>query len=216
MGAFEVIVADGGSPDDTCRIAAASGARVLSAPLGRASQQNAGAAAAVGDVLLFQHADTWFDQPAAPQISDALKDSPQRWGGAFRQRIEANAACYRWLERGNAVRVRFRGLPFGDQGIFVRREVFRQSGGFPLVDLMEDLILMRQLRKQSWPLLLDGPICVSARRWQTHGVIRQTVRNWSLQLAWHFGVSPNRLARYYRRHESTLVASNSEFDAGSG
>lgn len=199
-GAWEVIVADGGSDDKTAQIASGAGARVIESPPGRARQQNAGAKAAGGDVLLFQHADNWCDPATGEQVRAALTDVNVQ-GGAFRQRIEADGILFRWLERGNAARVRFRKMAYGDQGIFLRRTFFEELGRFPEVPLMEDLLLMQQFRRRSRPVLLDGPHHVSARRWQRHGVIRQTLRNWRILLAHRMGTSPEELARWYRRHD---------------
>jgi rSAM/selenodomain-associated transferase 2 len=191
----EIIVVDGGSADATCE--AASGAnRVLVAPRGRASQQNAGAAASRGDTLLFLHADCWLQRGGLEQIAAAFADE-HCVGGCFRQVIDAQGWRYRWLERGNALRVRLCGLAYGDQGIFVRREIFNRLGGFPSLALMEDLFFMKRLRREGHVALLDGPLYVSARRWQKHGVFRQTARNWWLTALAQAGVSPNRLAGFY-------------------
>lgn len=196
----EVLVVDGGSRDETCALAAAAGARVLSALPGRALQQNVGAREATGDVLLFLHADTWLDATGVEQIRAALAD-PTVLGGCFRQAIAAPGVIYRLLEQGNALRVRWRGIPYGDQGIFLRRETFEQLGGFPETQLLEDLLLMRRLRQRAWPVLLPGPLGVSPRRWQKHGPVRQTCRNWLILLAARLGVAPDRLAQFYRRHD---------------
>lgn len=203
-GADEVIVADGGSSDDTPVLAAAAGATVISSPPGRATQQNAAARLATGDVLLFLHADNWLAPDVGQQLRVALAGS-DRTHGALRQRIDAEPWIYRWLERGNAERVRWCGVPYGDQAIFIRRAVFESAGGWPAVPLMEDVILMRKLRRQSWPLLLPGPVHVSPRRWQRHGVLRQTLRNWRLLAALSFGVSPARLAQQYARHDAAIT-----------
>lgn len=200
-GAFEVVVVDGGSRDDTREIARRERCLLIESERGRAVQQNAGADRARGEVLLFLHADTWLSAGAVDQIVEALADQ-RILGGAFRQRIEASGRVYRWLERGNAWRVERRGLPYGDQGIFVRREVFFELGRFPPVDLMEDVLLMKKLRRRARPVLLTGPLHVDARRWQKRGVIRQTLRNWTLMAALQFGVSPDRLARFYPPHKT--------------
>ncbi|WP_164100434.1 TIGR04283 family arsenosugar biosynthesis glycosyltransferase [Candidatus Laterigemmans baculatus] len=201
-GAVETIVVDGGSRDETPERATAAGALVLRSPAGRARQQNVGAAAAKGDVLLFLHADNHLAPTAIDQIAAHFAAAPERRWGALRQRIEDDAASYRLLEWGNAARVRWRGLPFGDQAIFVCREWFGELGGFPDEPLMEDLILASRLRRLSRPVLLDGPVFVDARRWRARGVWRQTWLN--LRLQWRFarGASPTELATAYRRHDA--------------
>lgn len=196
-GPREVIVADGGSSDSTLSLAETAGATVVECPTGRAVQQNAGARAATGDILLFLHADTYLTADGLRQIERALADASVACG-AFRQVIEANGFLYRFMERGNAFRASCRGLPYGDQGIFVRRALFDEIGGFPELKLMEDLFLMKRLRRRTRPVLLAGPLYVSARRWRRKGVIRQTVRNWSLLAAVRLGIHPDRLARFYR------------------
>ena len=191
---FELFVVDGGSTDGTPELAAKAGADVLQGRRGRGPQQNRGAEVATGDVLLFLHADNWLPVVARDQL---LAAGDQVGTGGFYQRIEAPQRRYRWLEQGNALRVRWRGLVYGDQALFVRRELFEQVGGFPDVPLMEDVGLMRRLRSISWPILLPGPTYVSPRRWERRGVVPQTLLNWALLSATTLGVSPHRLARYY-------------------
>ena len=200
-GPAEVIVVDGGSNDTTREVAGNHGARVLQSPRGRARQQNVGARSATGDVLLFLHADNWLEPHGLEQIQRATQDNGTVVG-AFRQKIDASGWIYRTIERGNALRARRFGLPYGDQGIFVHRATFEQFGGFPDVGLMEDLLLMRKLRRIARPALLDGPLHVNARRWQKNGPIRQTLRNWSLLLGERLGISPDWLSRYYPPHDN--------------
>lgn len=204
-GAEEVVVVDGGSDDETVAIARRSHCRFVESERSRAKQQNRGAAVASGDVLLFLHADTWLPELATNQIIEALADSNVA-AGAFRQAIDERGVLYRLLEGGNALRVRLRGLAYGDQGIFVRRQLFEQLGGFPEIPLMEDLRLMRTIRKRGRPVLLQGPLHVDARRWQRYGVVRQTLRNWTLLAAEKLGVSPARLAEFYRPHSEPAEA----------
>ncbi len=196
----EVIVVDGQSHDATVEIARRHGAKVLSSSAGRAIQQNLGAMKALSEVLVFLHADNWLDPHTGRQIRACLRD-PQILGGAFQQRIEASGCLFRLLERGNAARVRWRGMAYGDQAIFMRRETFERLNHFPQVKLMEDVILMRAFRRLTQPILLPGPVHVHPRRWQQHGVIHQTLRNWALRLAHASDFSPDQLARYYPAHQ---------------
>lgn len=198
--ADEVILVDGGSQDNTVAIAEAAGCQVMVSSPGRARQQNLGASRATGDVLLFQHADNWLDKTALTQIQTALQN-PNLIAGAFQQRIAATGWLYRYLEQGNAWRARCWGLPYGDQGIFLRRQTFDSLGGFPEVLLMEEILLMLQVRRKRRPVLLTGPIHIDARRWQRHGIVRQTFRNWALLTALRLGARPDDLARFYLRHD---------------
>ena len=150
-GADEIIVADGGSGDESCRLAEECGARVISTPRGRAVQQNAGARAASGDVLLFLHADNWLGKNAIAQIRAAIQRKGNRLCGAFQQKIEASTFIYRLLERGNAERVRWLGLAYGDQAIFVTRDLFNRVGGFLEEPFLEDVLLLQRLRRLTWP-----------------------------------------------------------------
>lgn len=194
-GATEVIVVDGGSEDRTTRMASDAGAsKIVRSFPGRGIQLNSGALLAERDYLLFLHADNELGKHCLEQIC-AHPDAP--WG-AFRQSIDSPRKIYRAIELGNAMRVRFRSIPFGDQAIFVRRSFFNEQGGFAEIPLMEDIDLGKRLRKLARPLLLEGPLTVSPRRWEQHGVLRQTLRNWSLQLSYALGASPESLRRRYR------------------
>lgn len=194
----EVIVADGQSTDGTAELAWSAGATVVSSERGRGRQLNAGARVATGDVLLFLHADCWLEPQSADQIAVALRDE-KVIGGAFQQRIDHDRPIFRWLERGNAARVRWRRMPYGDQGIFLRQSAFESLSGFAEVRLMEDVLLMREVRRRGWRIeLLPGPLHVDPRRWLKHGVVRQTLRNWTLLAGLRLGISPDRLARFYQ------------------
>ncbi len=205
-GAAEVIVVDGGSHDGTAELADQADCVLVRAEPGRASQQNAGANLAQGECLLFLHADTWLAPAATQQIVEALAAESKLVGGSFQQQITATGISYRWLEYGNRWRARYLRLPYGDQGLFVRASVFRDLGGFATVPLMEDVLLARHMRKRGRLAHLPGPLHVSARRWQKHGIWRQTLRNWLLITAFQLGVSPQRLAQFYPRHDQRKSA----------
>jgi rSAM/selenodomain-associated transferase 2 len=197
-----VLVVDGGSHDATSRLAQQAGASVLTAPPGRGRQQNAGAAQATGDVLLFLHADTWLVPGAAAQIAAAVSD-PRVQCGAFRQRIDHPRSIYRVLEWGNDWRARWRGAPYGDQGLWLRRALFERLGGFPETPFLGGLLLVRAAWRVAWPVLLPGPLYVSPRRWERYGVVRQTLRNWGILAAFACGAQPEQLAARYRRHDQS-------------
>ncbi len=199
-GAFEVIVVDGGSSDQSCAIATVCGAQLIKTSPGRGIQLQAGAQVATGDVLLFLHADNRLAKESCQQIAEAFADTNVLFGG-FRQQIDAIGYRYRFLEFGNAFRAKWLGVIYGDQAIFVCRETLAAVGGIPELPLMEDVELMRRLRRRGKRVLLDGPLRISARRWQRHGVFRQTLRNWTLLVAYFLGVSPGTLSGWYRRHD---------------
>lgn len=195
-GVCELIVVDGGSRDTTVAAAQALADRVLAAPRGRASQMNAGAAAARGEVLLFLHADTRLPAGGAEAVRRALADA-RVVGGRFDVRLDAPGVAYRVIERLISLRSRLTRVASGDQGIFVRRRVFERLGGFPPLPLMEDLALARQLKHAGRVACLRDAVLTSARRWQRGGVVRTVVLMWGLRAAYYAGVSPERLARAY-------------------
>ncbi|MBM4004992.1 MAG: glycosyltransferase [Planctomycetes bacterium] len=199
-GAAEVIVVDGGSSDGTAELAQANRGCVVRTQPGRAVQMNEGARRAQGDLLLFLHADCRLTEGVGVQLAAATENPAVAWG-AFWQRIDAAGAAYRFLELGNALRVRWRGMPLGDQAVFVRRDYFRRLGKFSLVPLLEDADFAARARGVSPPALLPGPVIVSARRWKEAGIIRQTLRNWRILYGWRRGRSIDDLARSYRRHD---------------
>jgi rSAM/selenodomain-associated transferase 2 len=199
-GADEVIVADGGSEDDTVAVCRAANCKWVQSEPGRGVQLNAGAAESTGDLLLFLHADNWLTCNGVEQIRSAFENSSSVFGG-FHQRIENEGRSFRWIESGNAARVRWRGLVYGDQAMFVSKSIFDAVGGFADICLMEDLDLSRRVKKLVWPRLLAGPTYVDARRWEATGPLRQTIRNWCLAGAFMVGAKPESLAKRYRRHD---------------
>ena len=193
----EVIVVDGGSRDETRRVALPLGDRVLDAPRGRARQMNAGAAAASGRVLLFLHADTRLPPGWAPMVREALDNHGREWG-RFDVRLDGAHPMLRVIERAMNLRSRLSGIATGDQAIFVSRAAFREAGGFPDIALMEDIALSRVLRARSRPACLRAPVVTSSRRWERDGIARTIVLMWRLRLRYALGADPNDLARQYR------------------
>ncbi|PYQ21624.1 MAG: glycosyltransferase [Acidobacteria bacterium] len=190
----EVIVVDGGSEDDTRRAAAAEGAIVLVTEPGRGRQLDAGSRHASGDWLVFLHADTWLEEGWAGAVRGL---GPDVVGGAFRFAIDSPRRGYRLVEVGVALRCRLGRLPYGDQGLFVRREIYGMIGGFPPLPLMEDVAFVRRLIGAGGLAFLPVRAFTSPRRWERRGIVATTVRNWWLLGLYAFGRPPDRLARLY-------------------
>lgn len=201
-GADQIIICDGGSDDETISMAMSAGATaVVHCPPGRGVQLAAGLPACDGDFVMVLHADNALPKLAITTLQNEAqrRDPATLWGG-FEQRITADDKIYRMIERGNAARVRFRGMVFGDQAMFFNRQMLIDEGGIPPVSLMEDVLISRRLRKRQWPALLPGPVKVSDRRWQNRGVIRQTMLNWRLQIQHKFGADEDLLCRHYQNN----------------
>ena len=192
----EVIVVDGGSRDDTVARAGPLADRVLTAPRGRASQMNAGAACARGAILLFLHADSLVPQAADELIVDGLKRTRRGWG-RFDVSIAGGHPLLRLVERLMNLRSRLTGIATGDQAIFVTRSLFTAAGGYPEIALMEDVELSQRLKHYGPPLCLRHRITTSARRWEKHGVMRTILLMWRLRLAYWLGADPGKLAPRY-------------------
>ncbi len=193
----EIIVADGGSTDATADVARPLADTVLSCAPGRARQMNAGAAMARGDWLWFLHADTVAGAPALAALRAAMARPGVQWG-RFDVCLSGRHPLLRVVERAMNLRSRLTGICTGDQGIFVRRELFRALGGYADIPLMEDIELTRRLRRHGRPLCITAPLVTSSRRWERHGVMRTIVLMWRLRLAYALGASPHRLARLWR------------------
>jgi rSAM/selenodomain-associated transferase 2 len=161
----EVIVADGGSIDLTPDVARAAGVGVVTSGRGRGLQLRAGAAAARAPMLLFLHADARLDGEAIALLDEIAIARPP-CAMAFRLRIDAKGFSYRLIEWGTNLRTRLAKLPYGDQGLVVRREDYARAGGYPDLPLMEDVALVRSLRRITPVHLLDAAVTVSARRWR--------------------------------------------------
>ena len=194
----EVIVVDGGSSDDTIARAQPLADRVLAAPRGRATQMNAGAAAATGDVLLFLHADSRLPADADRLILAAIGATAEVWG-RFDVAIEGRHPLLPVIAWFMNRRSRLTGIATGDQGLFVTRALFAAAGGYPPIALMEDVALSQALRARGAPRCLRERIVTSGRRWERHGVWRTMALMWRLRWAYWRGADPALLARRYER-----------------
>lgn len=194
---IEVIVVDGGSRDHTADIAAASGVRVIHTAAGRARQMNAGAATARAEILLFLHADTRLPADFARLVDETLS-RPGVIAGAFRLRIDSLRRSLRLIETLANFRSRHLEAPYGDQALFLRADRFRTAGGFSDLPIMEDFEFVRRLRRWGRIAIIRAAAVTSGRRWERLGILRTTLINQTIILAYALGVSPERLARWYR------------------
>jgi rSAM/selenodomain-associated transferase 2 len=192
---LDIIVVDAGSEDDTIASALAGGARVLDAPRGRARQLNAGAGASSGDWLLFLHADSRLDAEAQQVLASALREPAPFQAAVFRYAVDLSPIWKHMLELGQALRETLWGLPYGDQGLLIRRECFASIGGYPDLPVLEDVAMIRALRRRVKIERLPATIVTSGRRYRQHGVIRTSLQHLALISLYLLDVSPSRLAR---------------------
>lgn len=191
----ELILVDGGSDDQTPGLSRPLVDRILLSPPGRAVQMNLGAQAATGDVLWFLHLDSQLPPGASEQVSREVADG-SGWG-RFDIRLSGSRPIFRVVERMMNLRSRLTGMVTGDQGMFVRRDLFERVGGFPQIALMEDLAISKRLKRVGRPVRLHSRIVTSSRRWERDGVWHTIALMWFLRSAYHLGADPAWLARRY-------------------
>ena len=175
---IEIIVSDGGSTDSTVEIAGQhSDVKVVHSQAGRSIQMNNGAACARGEILLFLHADCILPREDVLKIRQIF-DSGKFVGGAFQIRLLSDKFTYRWLEMGINFRSKAFKLPYGDQGLFVKRSIFEKLGGFREMPVCEDLDFVYRLRRKYGEIaILNGRISSSVRTWKNRGIFRTSFRN---------------------------------------
>ncbi|MCF8057525.1 MAG: TIGR04283 family arsenosugar biosynthesis glycosyltransferase [Desulfocapsa sp.] len=193
----ELIVVDGGSTDDTVTRAKELGFQVQVSTQGRGAQLNLGAAAAVSPLLLFLHADTILPQDFATAITKCLTN-PDTILGAFSLNVEQAGPLLKLICKGANIRAGLFKLPYGDQSLFLRKKDFPAIGGFPEIEIMEDYVFVKRAKKRGNIVTLRQTVTTSSRRWQNLGPIRTTLLNQLVVLGYHLGVSPKKLALFYR------------------
>ena len=200
----EVLVVDAGSVDGTTTLARAAGCRVLgSAQRQRAYQMNLGAHVAAGEVFLFLHADTRIPSGALGQIEKLLNSSTVL-GGGFARRFDSTSRLLKVTCLLAEFRSRWLGWFLGDQGIFVRRDIFEHLGGFRDIELFEDLDFSRRLARRGPTVTLQPPVISSARRFTRRGALPTILADFSLALRYLCGADPNRLVAGHRRPTESL------------
>jgi rSAM/selenodomain-associated transferase 2 len=194
----EVIVVDGGSRDETLRIAEELGCRVLSGPASRGGQMRLGASQAQGDVVWLLHADTSVPPNAGQAIIESLRDPSIVAGGCWKV-FSQPALLMRGSRIKCAVRLFVGRRVAGDQAMFIRRDVLEAIGGVPDVPLMEEFELCRLLRPHGRLALADTTLVTSSRRFLKHGVLRTYLRMWKVMILYFLGTTPVRLKEIYER-----------------
>jgi len=208
---IELIVVDGGSTDDTTRIAEGYDARVIGSAAGRAMQMNAGAAAASGEVLLFLHADTCLPPGYAEEV-ERLLATPHTMLAAFRLGIEHSRFVFRITEMAANFRSRWLGMPFGDQAPAIRATDFYRLGGFREIPIMEDYDFVRRAGRVGRVGIARARVQTSPRRWLQAGWLRLTLIHQACIFGYRVGISPTRIAAW-RSNDADVRFAASNFRA---
>ena len=196
--ALEVIVADGADEKDTLAAIRRDSVIPVSSSPGRGKQMNAGAAAAQGDILLFLHADTRLPEGGLADVERIMAGNAYV-GGAFDLGIDSKHWFLKMTQHVGTLRSRLTRVPYGDQAIFIRRSFFESIGGYRELPLMEDVDLMRRIKRAGGRIcFIPKRVSTSARRWEKDGAIRGTLRNWVLISLYLLGVPPERLVKFYK------------------
>ena len=199
-GACEIIVVDGDPQGGTIKVIQDEDVISITSKKGRAFQMNIGAELAHGEVLIFLHADTKLPPNALEKISQVLEDA-KYVGGAFDLGIGSDRLFLKYIAARARFRSRLNRIPYGDQAIFIRKSYFDKIGRFKDIPLMEDVELMRRIKKRGDEIfILRDRVKTSARRWEKEGIFYTTLRNQVLVSLYYLGVRPDKLAKYYRRH----------------
>jgi rSAM/selenodomain-associated transferase 2 len=197
--ALEVMVVDGDPEGRTINAIQNHKVIKMISPRGRGKQMNKGASLAQNDILLFLHTDTELPADAFRRISSAV-EKQECAGGAFHLGIKSDRAVFRFMEKVVAIRTRLTGIPYGDQAIFIKKEIFHKMGGYREIPLMEDVELMRRIKKAGHHLcIIPEKVKTSPRRWEKEGILYCTLRNWALITLYLSGVNPGKLVKFYYR-----------------
>ena len=196
LSPHELIVSDGGSDDGTRNIAGRFSHRVTTGSAGRALQMNVGADEATGDILLFLHADSRIEPESYRKMLQCMQN-PKWIGGAFTLCIESGKWSLKLIALLANIRSKYFGLAYGDQGFFVRKEVFKDMNGFSPLPICEDLDFYHRLRKKGPVILLKEKAHTSPRRWIKEGILFTTARNTLIAVLFGLGFPPHILTKWY-------------------
>jgi len=196
---LEFIFVDGGSQDNSINLIRQAGFICLSSPfLRRSYQMNLGAKSATGGILLFLHCDTILPHNF-PDIISSFTNKKNFIAGAFLLKIDSNKTIFRLLEILIKMRSHLCKLPYGDQGIFLKKKTFEEIGGFADLAIMEDFELVKRLNKQGKIYIMSEAVTTSARRWEKLGIIKTTLINQLVIIGYYLGIKSEKLAQFYRQ-----------------
>lgn len=202
---LELIVVDGDPQGSSIQDIAHPRVITTCSQPGRGRQLNAGAQLARGRILVFLHVDTRLPDGALSYI-DAILAQDRYVAGAFKLGLQSDKWVFKFIEMTASWRYRLTRLPYGDQAFFMTREYFFQIGGYQNIPIMEDLELMRRIkrRKERVHISATKAVQTSVRRWQKEGILYAVLRSWLLASLFCLGVSPQKLVTYYRHYEEEV------------
>ncbi|MGY6529897.1 MAG: TIGR04283 family arsenosugar biosynthesis glycosyltransferase [Cyanobacterium sp.] len=199
----DVIFVDGGSNDNTREVIINNGLNMVSSPVAcRSYQMNLGAKSAKGNLLLFLHGDTLLPSNYYQQIETILSQSGVV-AGAFNLMIEGHNFLFKFICNMVKVRSHLWSLPYGDQGIFMKKETFEMIGGFPEIPIMEDFALVKKLQKRGKIKIANSAVTTSARRWKKLGILKTTIINQIIIIGYYLKINPHKLAKIYREWKNS-------------
>ena len=197
LSPYELIVSDGGSHDDTLKIAAKFTQHIIKGPAGRALQMNAGAQVATGDLLLFLHADSHIKPNSYQKMLDTMKN-PKVIGGAFSLLIESSKWALQIINQFANLRSKYLGRAYGDQAFFVKKHIFQQMKGYTEFPICEDLDFYKRLKVFGSVVLLKEVVLTSPRRWVNDGIWLTTIKNIFIATLFELGFPPRILTKWYQ------------------
>lgn len=199
---IEIIVVDGGEYQDTIKAITDQNVICITSMKGRGIQMNAGARIAQGSVIVFLFADTKIPINLVSEIDKVIQTGLFQVG-SFRLMIDSERLIYKILSRFINFRSKVTRIPYGDQCIFMKKEYFEKVGGYKNILLMEDVDLMRRIKRAGDQIyIIPTYVRTSARRWEQEGIIMCTIRNWMIRALYYLGIQPDKLAKFYRQHKN--------------
>lgn len=193
---IEIIVIDAGKNKSTLKVVKNPLIIKLHSPLGRAVQMNTGAEKASKDILIFLHADTLLPENAFERMKASLNKGIR--AGAFKLGIDSKNIMLKIIEFFANLRTSLTKIPYGDQSIFIEKDLFAKLGGFKSVSIMEDIEFMGRVKKNKIKTtIIEDKVLTSARKWKKEGIIKSTSKNLFIRLRYHLGTNPDKLYKMY-------------------